>query len=91
MRTGRTTTSLPKGKTLEDYDKPSMVGRASKAPKDLREAMDKVFSGVNVIKVPETRKQSNFIIKIRLYLARRNKEAKICKIGTDELYIRLKE
>jgi hypothetical protein len=86
----RTTESLPKGKTLSDYDpKPSMVGKASKAPEDLRIVMEQVYNGNTVIKVPIGRSQKLFTLRIREYLARRGQAAKICKIGEDELYVRL--
>ena len=89
----RTTQSLPKGKTLADYDNPVEVtrtGRKSKAPKELQEVLDSVASGNRVVKVPEGRRQFNFILSLRKWFARRDKNVQVCRIGTDELYVKVK-
>lgn len=90
----RTTQSLPKGMTLADYDNPAEMtrtGRKSQAPKELQEVLDSVASGNRVVKVPTGRRQFNFILSLRKYFARRDKKAKVCRIGADELYVRIKE
>lgn len=89
----RTTQSLPKGKTLADYDNPvevTLAGRRSKAPKELQEVLDSVASGNRVVKVPEGRRQFNFILSLRKWFARRDKNVQVCRVGTDELYVKVK-
>ena len=89
----RTTQSLPKGKILEDYDNPVEVtrtGRKSQAPKELQEVLDSVASGNRVVKVPEGRRQFNFILSLRKWFARRDKNVQVCRIGDDELYVKVK-
>lgn len=91
----RTTQSLPKGMTLADYDNVEVNqhptwGTAPKAPQDLKDAIEKMLSGTKVIKVPEGRSQESFIDTIRKYLRRRGQKAQICRIGDDELYVKMK-
>lgn len=89
----RTPTSLPKGMTMADYDvevnQHPTWGTASKAPQDLKDVMEKIFAGNNVIKLPDSRSQTGFMESIRVYLRRRGKKVQICRIGDDELWVKL--
>ena len=74
-----------------NWDKTSMRGKASKASKELSAVGKSVLDGAKVVKVPEGRTKSNFMLALRKFLFRRDKTAKISSIGDSELYVRLED
>lgn len=89
-RTGaRFNFGLPNGKNLDDYGKPSMRGKASKAGAELKLAGEQCMSSeVTVLSVPSNRKQVSWRLAIKKYLTRRGVEAVVSSCGDNEIVVK---
>jgi hypothetical protein len=96
----RTTTSLPKGKTMDCYDVPKTIipmerkynipiERKSKWQDELEQVKRWLQSGERIVQVPEGTTQTNWINQLRMYLGINGEVPTICRIGDTELYVRL--